>query len=257
MSATQNIDAVEIKAVPNPAGQEDAPTTYVQRTIKGSMPIHTKTTISAEEFNDGAWASSDVCRRLGFALKIKHVPVSDDTPGATTYSRRINAITANLNPESDDFGKYATAPVMGKILVAREDSAYITAKHTELTLEYLHRYINICHAPAPANRERMIYAMDTPMFKMYWDSYCNMMASRTTDQLGKHAWLNLKCPITEEPGCKICRKKGTDEQPLLKCSACRTVTCCGKECQRKDWKGHKTVCKIQNLIGAFGSVIRQ
>ena len=40
--------------------------------------------------------------------------------------------------------------------------------------------------------------------------------------------------------CSWCRKPGVHK--LLMCSRCEQVFYCGKECQRKAWKGHKKLC---------------
>ncbi|RPA72403.1 hypothetical protein BJ508DRAFT_381582 [Ascobolus immersus RN42] len=39
--------------------------------------------------------------------------------------------------------------------------------------------------------------------------------------------------------CKICSKSGK----LLQCGGCKTVSYCSKECQKTDWKAHKSICK--------------
>lgn len=39
--------------------------------------------------------------------------------------------------------------------------------------------------------------------------------------------------------CFFCSKAGS----LLKCGGCKQFSYCSKECQSKDWKGHKFVCK--------------
>ena len=39
--------------------------------------------------------------------------------------------------------------------------------------------------------------------------------------------------------CKWCHK---DNCPLLRCAACKDVSYCTRECQRKDWKVHKVLC---------------
>ena len=43
--------------------------------------------------------------------------------------------------------------------------------------------------------------------------------------------------------CMGCRNRVPKEQ-LKKCSACKTVRYCSKECQKKAWKIHKRTCKI-------------
>ena len=38
--------------------------------------------------------------------------------------------------------------------------------------------------------------------------------------------------------CRACGKK----DDVKKCSKCKKVSYCGKECQKKDWKDHKRSC---------------
>ncbi len=42
-----------------------------------------------------------------------------------------------------------------------------------------------------------------------------------------------------QPTCALC---GSATEKLLSCKKCRKVKYCGKECQTKHWKEHKTVC---------------
>ena len=54
----------------------------------------------------------------------------------------------------------------------------------------------------------------------------------------KYGTANSKTPV--EGVCQGCGKKGV----TLKCSKCRKVYYCGKECQKMDWiTGHKHVCR--------------
>lgn len=41
--------------------------------------------------------------------------------------------------------------------------------------------------------------------------------------------------------CEVCKKETSN-----KCSRCRTIYYCGAECQRVDWKCHKTTCQIKH-----------
>ena len=47
--------------------------------------------------------------------------------------------------------------------------------------------------------------------------------------------------------CGFCSSK---EQTLLKCSRCKTVFYCNKECQRLHWKAHKPLCGAPQAISA-------
>ncbi|KAJ6624931.1 hypothetical protein B0H10DRAFT_1783805 [Mycena sp. CBHHK59/15] len=48
---------------------------------------------------------------------------------------------------------------------------------------------------------------------------------------------------SNENTCAVCHKAALDNTKLLKCSGCKEVDYCGKECQVADWKRHKVVCK--------------
>ncbi|GMI00942.1 hypothetical protein TrLO_g12173 [Triparma laevis f. longispina] len=44
--------------------------------------------------------------------------------------------------------------------------------------------------------------------------------------------------VSEERKCEACEKEGAK-----KCSRCKVVWYCSKDCQVKDWKIHKKICK--------------
>lgn len=47
---------------------------------------------------------------------------------------------------------------------------------------------------------------------------------------------------TPKHSCKVCSKSESSSKSLLRCSRCRKVRYCGKECQKKDWPEHKKIC---------------
>lgn len=47
-------------------------------------------------------------------------------------------------------------------------------------------------------------------------------------------------------GCVVCGK-GRGES-LRVCGACKAVHYCSRECQKSDWKKHKTICKVRQTI---------
>ncbi|KAJ3402346.1 hypothetical protein HDV05_008592 [Chytridiales sp. JEL 0842] len=57
----------------------------------------------------------------------------------------------------------------------------------------------------------------------------------------KYVWLCVK-------GCHTC---STRLKTLKACSACLKVFYCGPECQRKDWKAHRAVCKLMKGASAI------
>ncbi|KAJ7057696.1 hypothetical protein C8F01DRAFT_1150704 [Mycena amicta] len=53
--------------------------------------------------------------------------------------------------------------------------------------------------------------------------------------------------IVPEDECFLCKKRGS----MQRCSRCHSVQYCSKDCQKLDWKQHKTACQIapvQSLI---------
>jgi hypothetical protein len=43
----------------------------------------------------------------------------------------------------------------------------------------------------------------------------------------------------EDPMCDVCGKKATQ-----RCSRCKNVWYCSRECQLKQWKAHKPMCDV-------------
>ncbi|KAH8824954.1 hypothetical protein DL96DRAFT_1611382 [Flagelloscypha sp. PMI_526] len=49
-------------------------------------------------------------------------------------------------------------------------------------------------------------------------------------------------PKPKQDECFVCKKTESEGLKLLRCSRCRTVPYCSKECQKADWKSHKGIC---------------
>ena len=47
----------------------------------------------------------------------------------------------------------------------------------------------------------------------------------------------------KEEAVRVCEKCGKEAMKMNKCSACRLVWYCSRECQLGDWKAHKKACK--------------
>lgn len=55
--------------------------------------------------------------------------------------------------------------------------------------------------------------------------------------------------------CAVCKKKEEESAKLLYCSKCKAVTYCSRECQKADWRQHKTVCG--SLNAGFAAQVSQ
>jgi len=49
-----------------------------------------------------------------------------------------------------------------------------------------------------------------------------------------------------QPGCHKCNKIAHSSGALSKCSRCKVVAYCSRECQAADWNTHKQSCQKQN-----------
>lgn len=81
----------------------------------------------------------------------------------------------------------------------------------------------------------------TPVFPVPW------MESILPLDLDKHRSAISKLEsesLEKEKGCYVCNaKEAKSGGKLMICTGCRKVTYCSQECQKKDWKQHKIICK--------------
>ena len=54
----------------------------------------------------------------------------------------------------------------------------------------------------------------------------------------------LNSPITPMNKCLFCEDKPDEGKKLLRCSSCKAVRYCNRDCQSKDWKFHKKGCAL-------------
>ncbi|KAJ7746839.1 hypothetical protein DFH07DRAFT_889361 [Mycena maculata] len=81
----------------------------------------------------------------------------------------------------------------------------------------------------------------SPLFGI---AYLETVDQRVSDMLeDKTAMSSLS--NGSKKNCAVCHKTESAEAKLLKCSRCKEVDYCGKECQMGHWKEHKKVCKAK------------
>lgn len=69
--------------------------------------------------------------------------------------------------------------------------------------------------------------------------------------------------VSEVPYCGVCFKKRAEDEsspPLLRCSRCKILHYCSRECQKEDWNEHRTPCKriqqFQQVVEREAAVLR-
>ncbi|KAH9496931.1 SET and MYND domain-containing protein 3 [Bulinus truncatus] len=69
---------------------------------------------------------------------------------------------------------------------------------------------------------------------------------RGTVVMESKPFAHVICQKFREDRCNFCFKSA--EEKLLKCGACKKLMYCGVNCQKDDWKAHKTECKIMQRV---------
>ena len=79
------------------------------------------------------------------------------------------------------------------------------------------------------------------------------LADVAARDVGKYRMMNTKyrgleaklnSPITPMNKCLFCESKPDEGEKLLRCSSCKAVRYCNRDCQSKDWKFHKKGCAL-------------
>ncbi|KAJ7054548.1 hypothetical protein C8F01DRAFT_1161975 [Mycena amicta] len=68
-------------------------------------------------------------------------------------------------------------------------------------------------------------------------------------RVADYVQLDARLPIPDNAVCFSCKKRGVE---LHRCSGCHTFYYCSRECQKRDWKNHKTICTKYLMQSAFG-----
>ncbi|KAF2165433.1 hypothetical protein M409DRAFT_55829 [Zasmidium cellare ATCC 36951] len=102
--------------------------------------------------------------------------------------------------------------------------------------EWLEAFCGNCGAEERENGEPLLECT-----KCKKQKYCSRQCQRK--DLKDH---KKRCKV-EHPNhvCDACgAKTAKDGEPLLECSKCKVRKYCSRQCQKDDWKTHKTVCKV-------------
>ncbi|KAI1161159.1 hypothetical protein F5B18DRAFT_674905 [Nemania serpens] len=86
------------------------------------------------------------------------------------------------------------------------------------------------------------YAVRAAISPAFWAPFADDIYSPDMSNLGEKIAGVGKTPI--DGRCASCGKnKQADGSALMNCARCRKVKYCSRECQRKDWKAHKSACE--------------
>ncbi|KAI1286158.1 hypothetical protein F5Y03DRAFT_380773, partial [Xylaria venustula] len=86
------------------------------------------------------------------------------------------------------------------------------------------------------------YAVRATISPAFWAPFADDMYSPDLGNLGKKNVADVG-KTSVDGRCASCGKnKQTDGGGLLNCARCMKVKYCSRECQRTDWKAHKSIC---------------
>ena len=89
-------------------------------------------------------------------------------------------------------------------------------------------------------------AVEVTCKAMGWEVPTNWREVRTKQSIARRAGLApIWDLVTDSPSrpilvCGHCKQK---KERLLTCTGCKSIKYCGSECQRADWRNHKSLCK--------------
>ncbi|KAF2167460.1 hypothetical protein M409DRAFT_54058 [Zasmidium cellare ATCC 36951] len=263
MPSVAPVRGVIVACRANVTGANDQPTPYVRGVELGTATHLEPVVVSAHSFNNDNWISSDVSWRMGMLLKIKKATSNNLPPGHNTYSRVVNALFANADTSSDDFGKYMAPPLFGAAVVVRENGKDL-GKDIEILLQLVGKYIcgllqSYGEHFKESTRKDVDRFFEPRLFGTYWRLFSMQNAAKATDPSEKAYWTALRAPIpspNKKEACAKCGTKGSDTNKLLKCGACKAAEYCSKECQKEDWKDHKKYCVGMQLLDTMPSILR-
>ncbi|KAK4500793.1 hypothetical protein PRZ48_008985 [Zasmidium cellare] len=255
MAESAPVFGVVIACTANTAGPDDQPTPYVRGVDVGGETHLQPTMISADTFNGDGWISSDLSTRLGMPLKIKQTTTPSLPPGYNVYSRILNALLANADVDSEDFGKYMAPPMFGAAVMVREDGQPL-GREVEILLQLIGKFVCAFLQGYGTDfddkhRKEMDRFVEPRIFGTQWRLHCMLNAAKATNQVEKNFWLSIEPPkpvYKKKEGCAKCETKASEETKLMICAACKTTEYCSRECQKEDWKDHKQYCKGMQMI---------
>ena len=167
--------------------------------------------------------------------------------GVSTTMDFVHPIPSSLITTTGHSDPSYPARFIGSIvpILQQHDAAFLAASCTEC---------EVCRAPTVKVLQTpmsYLHLVESPLVACQITAVCDklnceMMARRNIQQAQKEAQKEVGGNLDPRMGRELmlCRTCGQIDD-LKKCKGCGIVAYCGKECQKKDWKLHKSVCGSQ------------
>lgn len=197
-------------------------------------------------FDLQGWSDLSLPHALGIPLKGIGLGDQEIFPAR---NREAECLTLLVDPKDPGFG-FADRTTVGSLLVCRKDGTPFNCQQMDVLQAYsAHRLHEVFDAPQRKERGEVVDAEEiagrllTPeAFVEYFEEYKKEMVK--TDA----SWAKVKCPVQlpAKYGVEVCGacggKEGKEGAVLLQCAKCKGQKYCSKECQKEDWKRHKSGC---------------
>ena len=125
----------------------------------------------------------------------------------------------------------------------------------EAELLYQARLLTDTTHISPEHRDALKAALDRLMYSAVIEERGIERAVQNAARLSQQKMAKVKAE-KEAPGRKLCAHCGAREVHVAqfkRCSACKTVVFCCKDCQLANWPAHKTACKAARKAAASGA----
>ncbi|EME45781.1 hypothetical protein DOTSEDRAFT_34222 [Dothistroma septosporum NZE10] len=200
--------------------------------------------IDANDFNDsGNWVISPATKQFSVPVKIGRYEVPDEVQG-------LNETATNLflciDVDSQYFALPQGNPVRGSIVMVRCDGQDLD-EHTIYAMAALTvGYIN-----ATGRRFKEVTSGELSLETFYIEVKAQLTRERAAKRYQdlKQDEMAYENPfrITPADGVKFCDSCGATQRALgdalFLCGVCGEGRYCSKECQKREWKVHKSSCK--------------
>ena len=226
--------------------KQPIPTSMATKPFYRTVPTSPNSELQAPK-KDEIWLEPLLATKCGFPIKITRAPKSSHN----NLNAAIHALFWNPNADDPDFGFIHIGDFRGDALVVRQDGKALEPQHLEALHEYVHSLsLRKFAQAADGSKEKttlkqaIVQRLKPEGFHAWfleWKRRQTAKGPQKYQDLESPVQVTLGAGVAILPACVSCGGFGEGVR-LMKCGKCQGPRYCGRECQKRDWAGHKRVC---------------